>query len=93
MSELVAVRVPDELVSLMDARGKRSTVIIEALRAYLQTETTERPKATRAPEIAPKIETPREVGKLAPCPRCDGPTLEWGTDQRRCPKCSQNLPR
>ena len=35
MSTLVAVRVPDELLAKVDAKGKRSQVIIAALEAYL----------------------------------------------------------
>jgi hypothetical protein len=35
MSTLVAVRVPDELLAKVDAKGKRSPVIIAALEAYL----------------------------------------------------------
>lgn len=31
MSTLMAVRVPDNLVKLIDAKGKRSAVIVEAL--------------------------------------------------------------
>lgn len=34
MSTLVAVRIPDELLYKVDAKGKRSRVILEALEAY-----------------------------------------------------------
>jgi hypothetical protein len=36
MKTLVAVRVPDELLEKVDARGTRTDVILEALRAYLE---------------------------------------------------------
>ena len=34
MSTLVAVRIPDELLYKIDAKGKRSRVILEALESY-----------------------------------------------------------
>lgn len=84
--------VDEELVRRLKANAARAGVTLREHCISLLS-------GSRAPEIArestqaPKIETPREVGKLAPCPRCDGPTLEWGTSQRRCPKCGQNWPR
>jgi hypothetical protein len=38
MSTLVAVRVPDDLLAKVDARGKRTRVVIDALTAYLSGE-------------------------------------------------------
>ena len=56
MSVLVAVRVPDDLAAKMDARGKRSAVIVEALRKYLGEATVE-PKLKLRPRPGVTRET------------------------------------
>ena len=41
--------------------------------------------------IEREVEKPTKVGKLTSCPKCDGPTVNWGP-MRRCQKCGQNWP-
>ena len=55
------------------------------------------PKAEKMIIAKPEKLRVREIkkpkpAKLAPCPRCDGPTVDWGS-QRRCQKCLQNWPK
>ena len=52
----------------------------------------EKPKPVEIPKpIEREVEKPAKVGRLAPCPRCEGPTVNWGP-MRRCQKCGQNWP-
>lgn len=57
-------------------------------------ERTPEPVQSAKPEReVSKVETAKEDGKLAACPRCGGPTVEWGPQQRRCGKCGANYPK
>ena len=59
MSVLMAVRIPDELATQVDAKGKRSAVIIAALRSYLgetpQPKLKARPGVTRESVTVPPV--------------------------------------
>ena len=49
------------------------------------------PEKPKAIPKATETEKPVKVGRLAPCPRCEGPPVSWGP-MRRCQKCGQNWP-
>jgi len=107
MSKLVALRIPDDLfVELEKAKGAEgmnlSQIIISVLRETFGAESPKpakmiiEEKPSSRPVEIPKaikreVEKPAKVGRLAPCPRCDGPTVNWGP-MRRCQKCGQNWP-
>jgi len=76
MTTLVAVRVPDELVAKMDAEGKRSAIIIEALRQYL----TPSPNPVLAYSHPPPITIDRILK----------PSLEVFKPSRQCRSCEGN---
>jgi hypothetical protein len=59
MTKLVAVRIPVDLLAMIDAKGKRTPVILEALRRHLQSEGSSAPVA------------PRRIEKSAPCRRTE----------------------
>jgi hypothetical protein len=59
MSVLMAVRIPDDLAAQVDARGKRSAVIVEALRKFLGEATVE-PK----PKLRPRPGVTRETVQI-----------------------------
>lgn len=58
MSTLIAVRVPDDLVVKMDARGKRSRVVIDALRTYLEGGTPSAPPTAKPASGKPRARPP-----------------------------------
>jgi hypothetical protein len=104
MSRMIPVRMSDELVARIDARTEnRSALIVGAVEQYLSGSQEEkkpakmiiekpRAKPIETPKVAreiPKAET--KPAKLAPCPRCEGPTIPWGP-MRRCANCNQNWP-
>lgn len=104
MSKMVPVRMSEELVGRIDAKTEnRSAFIVTAIEAKLSG-SQEIPKPTKmiidpkprailnpiereVEETSPKV----RATKLAPCPRCDGPTVAWGP-MRRCNDCQQNFP-
>ena len=93
MSVLMAVRIPDELAAQVDAKGKRSSVIIAALRSYLgeipQPKLKAQPGVTRESVTVPPVVVRETVSLVSVCPRCGGQTIPWGTS-RRCQKCQTN---
>lgn len=99
MSVFYGVRIPDELSARIETSGKGKTdVIVDALRLYFGEPVEapkeiiiEKPKERPRPKIEKptKVEEPKTEEKK-PCPRCEGPTVKWGT-MRRCQKCGVNF--
>ena len=84
MSVLIAVRVPDDLVAKIDKAGKRTTVVLAALRHYLDAETPVEP--------AQRIRKPSASDPRPSCPRCgeSAMVVTWGSGLR-CTTCALNF--
>lgn len=76
MSVLMAVRIPEDLAAKVDAKGKRSAVIISALRSYLgeiSPKLKARPGVTRETVTTPAVvvrETVSNYQRPAHAPGC-----------------------
>lgn len=82
---IVTVRLSDELIGKVDALGKRSEVIRQALESW-----TEHAGAKTATK--PKPAKPAASGDVGPCPRCEKPMIRWSAQLNRCVACVTNWP-
>jgi hypothetical protein len=66
MSVLVAVRIPDDVIQQVDAKGKRSRVILDALDLYLNSAPVERiDEQTKTIHFKTRIPTSVKAGSVA----------------------------
>lgn len=96
MSKLVAVRVPDDLLVMIDARGKRSPVIIEALRRHLQVEGSSAPAPavrTGKPSLRIRTEQAGNVSAAQPEAISHREILASGSKAREVASKLDHLPR
>lgn len=97
MSQLVAVRLPEEMVKRIDERGGRTEVIKQALEEFLSMEREPEGESVKRARRDPVEPLPATVSRSAveSGRRCDcGKALvEWGPQQLRCVPCGRNYPR
>ncbi len=83
---IVTVRLSDELLEKVDALGKRSDVIRQALESWTASgiEKPAEPKAKTVERFnSPAAKT---------CPRCQKPLTSWSASFDRCIPCGNNWP-